>query len=335
MSASPALEVRDLVVHFPAAGAGRGAVVHAVDGVSFEVARGASFGIVGESGSGKSTTAQGVIRLVPATSGEVLLDGQDFLALDGQALREARRQIQMIFQDPFSSLDPRRRIGDLVAEPIRLLEGVSRREAATRVADLLVTVGLPPEAADLFPHQFSGGQRQRLCIARALSTSPEIIVCDEVVSALDVAIQAQILNLFRRLQRERGVAYVFISHDLGVVQHVCDEVAIMYLGRIVEQAPKATFFSAPLHPYTWSLIATAAPAGPLRTRLKERYLAAGEPPSPIDLPLGCRFAGRCPFVVDRCRLEYPELAEVTPGHRVACHRVGEIEPPVFDAPTAA
>ena len=214
----PVLQVNDLVVHFPATGAARGAVVHALDGVSFTVARGRSFGIVGESGSGKSTAALAVMRLAPATAGAVVLDGEDFLALRGKALRQARRHIQMIFQDPFSSLDPRRRAGDLIAEPIRLLEGMSRRAAAERVPSLLSVVGLPPDAANLFPHQFSGGQRQRLCIARALSTQPELIVCDEAVSALDVAIQAQILNLLKRLQAERGLAYIFISHDLGVVQ---------------------------------------------------------------------------------------------------------------------
>ena len=326
---SAVLQVRDLVVHFPVPGGRRGSAVHAVDGVSFEVGRGRSFGIVGESGSGKSTTAQAAIRLVEATAGQVLVGGRDFLSLEGRALREARRHIQMIFQDPFSSLDPRRRVGALVAEPIRLLEGESRGQARARVVDLLVTVGLPPAAADLFPHQFSGGQRQRICIARALSTAPDIIICDEAVSALDVAIQAQVLNLLRRLQDERGVAYVFISHDLGVVQHVCDEVAVMYLGRVVEQAPKATFFSAPRHPYTWSLIAAALPAGPLRTRLKQQYLVMGEPPSPIDPAPGCRFAGRCPFAVERCRRDDPPLGAVTAGHLVACHRVGEIEPPSF------
>ncbi len=304
--------------------------MHAVDGVGFEVPRGASFGIVGESGSGKSTTAAAVMRLVPATAGAVALNGADFLALRGRALREARRGIQMVFQDPFSSLDPRRRVGELVAEPIRLLEGASRAEAARRVGELLASVGLGPEAAGLFPHQFSGGQRQRICIARALSTSPDVIVCDEAVSALDVAIQAQILNLLARLRDERGLAYVFISHDLGVVQHVCDEVAVMYLGRIVEQAPKAAFFSAPRHPYTWSLMSAAVPAGPLRDALKRRYLVAGEPPSPINPPPGCHFAGRCPFVAERCRREYPVLQDVGSGHLVACHRVGEIDPPSFD-----
>jgi peptide/nickel transport system ATP-binding protein len=329
MAAQPVLQVNDLVVHFPATGAARGAVVHALDGVSFTVARGRSFGIVGESGSGKSTAALAVMRLVPATAGAVMLDGEDFLALRGKALRQARRQIQMIFQDPFSALDPRRRAGDLIAEPIRLLEGVSRRAAAERIPPLLSVVGLPPDAASLFPHQFSGGQRQRLCIARALSTQPDLIVCDEAVSALDVAIQAQILNLLKRLQAERGLAYIFISHDLGVVQYVCDDVAVMYLGQIVERAPARVFFSRPRHPYSWSLISAAVPAGASRDALRRRHLVRGEPPSPIDLPPGCRFAARCPFAVDRCRREEPALHAVAPGHVAACHRIGEIEPPVF------
>lgn len=329
----PVLQVNDLVVHFPAAGAGRGAVVHAVDGISFTVERGRSFGIVGESGSGKSTAALAVMRLVPATAGAVMLDGADFLALSGRPLRQARRHIQMIFQDPFSSLDPRRRAGDLIAEPTRLLEGLPRRAAAERVASLLAAVGLPPDAASLFPHQFSGGQRQRICIARALATQPELIVCDEAVSALDVAIQAQILNLLKRLQAERGLAYIFISHDLGVVQYVCDDVAVMYLGQIVEQAPARVFFAQPQHPYSWSLVSAAVPAGAARDALRRRHLVRGEPPSPIDLPPGCRFAARCPFATERCRMEEPALRAVAPGHRAACHRIGEIEPPVFDATT--
>ena len=324
----PVLQVNDLTVHFPAPG---GRVVHAVDGVSFEVQEGRSLGIVGESGSGKSTTAQGVMRLVPATAGQVVLHDEDFLALRGRRLRQARRRIQMVFQDPFASLDPRRQAGELVAEPLRLLEGLSRRAAAERVAQLLLSVGLPPEAAFLYPHQFSGGQRQRLCIARALATEPDLIVCDEAVSALDVAIQAQILNLLRRLQEERGIAYIFISHDLGVVQHLCDEIAVMYLGQIIEQGPTASFFTAPRHPYSWSLISAAVPAGVMRDRLKARYLVRGEPPSPIDPPRGCRFAGRCAFAEDRCRAEAPLPVAVGPRHFVSCHRAGEIEAPDFSA----
>ena len=327
------LRVEDLAVRFPVPGSR--ALVHAVDGVSFSVSRGSAFGIVGESGSGKSTTAQAILRLVPAVSGRAALNGADLLALSGRPLREARRHIQMVFQDPFASLDPRRHAGALVAEPLRLLEGATRRQAAERLDGLLAAVGLPPEAARLFPHQFSGGQRQRLCIARALATRPDLIVCDEAVSALDVAIQAQILNLLKGLQAERGLAYVFISHDLGVVQHLCDTVAVMYLGRIVERAPVRSFFAGPRHPYSWSLISAALPAGPARDAMKARYLVRGEPPSPIDPPPGCRFAGRCPFAVERCRAEDPPLVPAGEDHAVACHRFGEIEPPRFDMAEAA
>ncbi|GAC1334150.1 MAG: ATP-binding cassette domain-containing protein [Beijerinckiaceae bacterium] len=327
------LEVNDLVVHFrgPARSFSKPLIVQAVDGVSFRIERGTTFGIVGESGSGKSTTAQAIMRLVPATSGRVVLDGRNILELGGRELRRARKSLQMIFQDPFSSLDPRRRAAYLVGEPIRLLEDGPHKDFAQRVHDLLAVVGLPSSAGDLFPHQFSGGQRQRLCIARALATTPALIVCDEAVSALDVAIQAQILNLLAQLQTERGLAYLFISHDLGVVQHVCDEVAVMYLGQIIEQAPKRSFFSAPRHPYSWSLMAAALPAGPLRTALKAKYLVRGEPPSPIDPPPGCRFSRRCPFVLARCREETPLLTSVGVGggHVVACHRKDEIEPPKF------
>ncbi len=325
------LEVDDLTVHFPLPRRlfGPTRVVHAVDGVSFRVAAGSSFGIVGESGSGKSTTAQAVMRLVPATSGHVALRGRDILGLRGRALREARRSLQMVFQDPSAALDPRRSAADIIGEPMRLLEGASASRRKPRVEALLAQVGLPPSAATLFPHQFSGGQRQRLCIARALATSPDLIVCDEAVSALDVAIQAQILNLLARLRAERGLAYLFISHDLGVVQHVCDTVAVMYCGEIVEQAPNGTFFAAPRHPYSWSLVTAALPAGPLRTALKGRTLVRGEPPSPIDPPPGCRFSTRCPFAIDRCRAEHPRLVAVAPQHMVACHRVDEIEAPSF------
>ncbi len=332
---TPLLEVENLAVHFALGKTlfGRQRKIHAVDGVSFAVAAGSSFGIVGESGSGKSTLAQAIMRLVPATGGRIALHGADLLGLRGGALRAARRSLQMVFQDPFSSLDPRRRAGELLAEPMRLLEALPAGERHARVEALLATVGLPATAASLFPHQFSGGQRQRLCIARALATAPDLIVCDEAVSALDVAIQAQILNLLARLQRERGLAYLFISHDLGVVQHVCDTVAVMYLGEIVEQAPSRSFFAAPRHPYSWSLVTAALPPGPHRAALKDRFLPEGDLPSPIDLPPGCRFAGRCRFAVERCRVEPPRLAEVARGHSVACHRVGEIEPPNFDVVT--
>ncbi|MFB9269823.1 ABC transporter ATP-binding protein [Bradyrhizobium erythrophlei] len=329
------LDVSNLVVHFPAASKrafGPPSYVHAVDGVSFRVRRGTTFGIVGESGSGKSTAAQAVMRLVSATSGEIAFRGENIMQLAGDPLRQVRRHLQIVFQDPYSALDPRRRAGDQVREPLDLLQIGTRSERDDRVRNLLNEVGLPPQAADLFPHQFSGGQRQRLCIARALAPEPDLIVCDEAVSALDVAIQAQILNLLKKLQRERGLTYIFISHDLGVIQQFCDEIAVMYLGKIVEQAPASTLFTEPRHPYTWSLIAAAAPPGPLRDALKQRYLVGGDPPSPVDPPPGCRFVRRCPFAVEHCRQALPQLDSVGPDHSVSCHLVGQIEAPNFAAP---
>ncbi|KIZ41928.1 MULTISPECIES: ABC transporter ATP-binding protein [Rhodopseudomonas] len=333
VEASPyLLDVNDLVVHFRTGRQrpwSKPSFVHAVDGVSFRVRRGTTFGIVGESGSGKSTTAQAIMRLVPATSGQIVFRGEDIAPLAGEPLRRVRRHLQIVFQDPFSALDPRRRAGDQVREPLDLLQIGTPSERDARVLQLLAEVGLPPEAADLFPHQFSGGQRQRLCIARALAPEPELIVCDEAVSALDVAIQAQILNLLKKLQRERGLTYIFISHDLGVIQHFCDEIAVMYLGKIAEQAPASVLFTEPRHPYTWSLVAAAVPPGPLRDELKARYLVKGDPPSPVDPPPGCRFAQRCPFALDHCREVSPFLDAIGPEHFVACHRKDEIPRPDF------
>jgi len=330
------LDINDLVVHFPAGRRGMfgpPSKVHAVDGISFRVRRGTTFGIVGESGSGKSTTAQAVMRLIPATSGQIVFGGDNIANFRGERLRLARSKFQIVFQDPFSALDPRRRAGELIREPLDLLGIGSPRQRDARVRQLLEEVGLPPQAADLFPHQFSGGQRQRLCIARAMAPEPDLIVCDEAVSALDVAIQAQILNLLKKLQCERGLTYIFISHDLGVIQHFCDDIAVMYLGKIVEQAPASVFFSAPCHPYSWSLIAAAAPPGSLRNRLKQGYLVKGDPPSPVDPPPGCRFAQRCPFVIEKCRNELPILKFTGPDHFVACHRTGDAKPPDFSAST--
>lgn len=332
------LDVNDLVVHFPAGRRslfGPPSKVHAVDGVSFRVRRGTTFGIVGESGSGKSTTAQAVMRLIPSTSGQIVFGGENIADYRGEKLRLARSKFQIVFQDPFSALDPRRRAGELIREPLDLLGIGTSRERDARVRQLLAEVGLPPQAADLFPHQFSGGQRQRLCIARAMAPEPDLIVCDEAVSALDVAIQAQILNLLKKLQRERGLTYIFISHDLGVIQHFCDEIAVMYLGKIVEQAPANLFFSAPMHPYSWSLISAAAPPGPLRDRLKKNYLVKGDPPSPVDPPPGCRFAQRCPFVIERCRAELPSLEAQDVDHYVACHVTADIDPPDLGQGSAA
>ncbi len=320
------LSVRDLKVHFPLPRRGLFGprrAVHAVDGISFDIARGETFGIVGESGSGKSTTALAVMRLVPITAGNVALGELPLSSLGGHALRAARRRLQIIFQDPYSSLNPRFRAGAIVREPMDLMGIGSPAEREARVAELFRNVGLRPEQQALFPHQFSGGQRQRIGIARALATQPELIVCDEPVSALDVAIQAQILNLLQRLQRDFGLTYLFISHDLGVVQYMCDHVAVMYLGCIVEQGDRVSLFRQPMHPYTAALLAAVPSADLAKNRARRRIKVTGDPPSPIDPPPGCRFAGRCAFAEPRCHTEVPRLREVRPGHRVACHLVDE------------
>ena len=320
------LDVRDLKVHFRLPRRNvltPGGTVHAVDGISYRVRRGSTFGIVGESGSGKTTAALAAMRLVPVTSGSIRLDGVEMTVLGGDALREMRRKIQIVFQDPYSSLNPRMRAGAIVREPMDLMDVGDPAERDLRVAELFDRVGLRPEQAALFPHQFSGGQRQRIGVARALATQPELIVCDEPVSALDVAIQAQILNLLRELQEGFGLTYLFISHDLGVVQYICDDIAVMYLGEIVEQSDRVSLFTLPLHPYTWALV-SAVPSARRRTGGQDgRVRLQGDPPNPIDPPPGCRFAPRCPFAVDRCHREKPALREVREGHLVSCHLVGD------------
>jgi peptide/nickel transport system ATP-binding protein len=327
------LSVRDIKIHLPAGGSGffrPKYLVRAVDGVSFSIGRGCSFGLVGESGSGKSTVARAVMRVVPLTSGSIRLGSLVLSDLKGNALRAERRRFQMIFQDSFSALNPRQRALEIVRGPLELMKIGSGKEREERTRALFPAVGLPAEAERLFPHQFSGGQRQRLMIARALAPRPDLVVCDEPVSALDVAVQAQILNLLRRLQQDYGLTYIFISHDLSVVQYMCDQVAVMYLGRIVECAPAALFFAAPGHPYSWALIAAAVPAGAVRTRLKRRFFMEGEPPSPLSPPEGCSLAARCSFAEARCRKEEPSLLPLfTPagtrmGHEVACFRSEEI-----------
>jgi peptide/nickel transport system ATP-binding protein len=319
---APLLSVRDLSVAFPLGRAGlfgKPAVLHAVRGVSFDLAPGRTLGLVGESGSGKTTTAMAAIRLAPATGGQVMFDGADLLALPPEAMRRQRRHLQVIFQDPYSSLNPRDRVGAIVREPLDLMGVGDPAARAGRVAELFALVGLRPDQMALFPHQFSGGQRQRISIARALATNPRLIVCDEPVSALDVAIQAQILNLLRRLQDEFGLSYLFISHDLGVVQFICDEIAVMYLGEIVEMADRPTLFSRPRHPYTAVLLEAAPSLARRKSRGYERQgNLRGDPPSPLNLPKGCAFAGRCPAAQDRCRAEKPVLQDTGAG-KVACH----------------
>jgi peptide/nickel transport system ATP-binding protein len=319
MPETPLLSIRDLDVQFdlPRKGLfGKSTVLKAVRGVSFDVGRGRTLGIVGESGSGKTTLALALMRLVPIASGSIMLGGDDLAQLGPKQLRDARRRIQMIFQDPQSSLNPRLRVRDIIREPLDILGLDTMASRNERVDELLEAVGLVPEMGSRFPHQFSGGQRQRIGIARALSTRPEVIVCDEPVSALDVAVQAQILNLLSDLQKSYGLTFVFISHDLGVIQHIADDIAVMYLGRIVEYAGRKSFFNAPRHPYSKALLAAA----PTMERLTiGDHIPTGEPPSPFAVAAGCSFAGRCPSVQPKCLKFAPELMPIGDGHAVSCH----------------
>jgi peptide/nickel transport system ATP-binding protein len=317
-STEPLLDVSDLKVHFPTR---EGAVVHAVDGVSFSINRGVAFGLVGESGSGKTTTALACVRLVDPTAGKITLAGEDITSISGTPLREARKKMQIVFQDPYASLNPRERVGSIVKRPLQLMKMGTAKERDARVKELFEIVGLRPEQSELFPHQFSGGQRQRVGIARALATQPDLIVCDEPVSALDVAIQAQILNLLARLKKEFDLTYLFISHDLAVVQHICDEIAVMYLGQIVERGKKKEIFSTPRHPYTKALISAVPSTESIGQPRPDRIMLEGDPPSPISLPKGCRFASRCPFAIESCEHSLPPLRNIGNDHSVACHRV--------------
>jgi oligopeptide/dipeptide ABC transporter ATP-binding protein len=324
MTAKPVLSVADLAKHFPVRkGLLRRAIgqVRAVDGVSFAIASGETLGLVGESGCGKSTVARTVLRLLEPSAGSITLNGADITHLAKAALRPHRREMQIIFQDPFASLNPRMSAGDIVAEPL-LVHGLGdARERDARVAALFEQVGLRPAQRRSFPHEFSGGQRQRICIARALALSPLLIVADEPVSALDVSIQAQVVNLMMDLQQQKGISYLFIAHDLAVVEHIARRIAVMYLGKIVEYAEKRDLFRHPLHPYTEALLAAVPVPDP---RLKRRkHLLEGDVPSPVNPPTGCAFHTRCPYAEARCRVEAPRLREVAPGHFVSCHR-GEL-----------
>jgi oligopeptide transport system ATP-binding protein len=320
----PLLEVTGLKVHFPIR---RGVfrrptgAVKAVDGVSFAIHSGETFALVGESGCGKSTTGYATLGIVRPTSGQVVFLGQDLVTLDRAALRNAQRDMQIIFQDPYSSLDPKMTVGESIGEPL-LVRGVLRGAAlARRVAELLALVGLQPQHAARYPHEFSGGQRQRIVIARALALSPRLIVCDEPVSALDVSIRSQILNLLMRLQRELGVTYLFISHDLSVVRHISDRVAVMYLGHIVEEAPNEALFGAPSHPYTQALLSAILLPDPQAQRARAPIILQGDLPSPAAPPSGCPFRTRCPLAQEICAGAMPPLRAIADGHRVACHLV--------------
>ncbi|MEM7021891.1 MAG: dipeptide ABC transporter ATP-binding protein [Pseudomonadota bacterium] len=330
---APLLKARDLKVHFPIRKALRAravAHVHAVDGVSFAIKQGESLGLVGESGCGKSTVGKAVLKLISATSGSIAVRGTDVTGFDEAAMRPYRREMQMIFQDPFSSLSPRMSVGNIVGEPLTIHGIAAGREKRDRVAALFERVGLSADAMKRYPHEFSGGQRQRIGIARALALNPSLIVGDEPVSALDVSIQAQVINLLIDLQREFNLSYLFIAHDLAVVEHISHRIAVMYLGRIVELTDKSALFADPLHPYTEALL-SAVPIPDPNIERPKRIILTGDVPSPIHRPSGCHFHTRCRYAFDECKTLDPPLREAKTGHWVACH----LHDPAIDVPIAA
>ena len=326
------LEVRDLKMHFPLT---QGILfqrvvgyVRAVDGVSFSIERGQTMGLVGESGSGKTTIGRTLVRLYKPTSGQMLFGDQDLAQITGEDLRQLRRRVQMIFQDPFASLNPRYTIGSLIAEPMHIYRVASRDEIRERTLELLKVVGLRPEYIDRYPHEFSGGQRQRIAVARALSINPEFVIADEPVSALDVSIRAQVLNLLQRLQRQFNLTYLFVSHDLSVVRHVADRIAVMYLGKIVELADRDELYQSPKHPYTKALLSAIPIPDPQIEKRRQRIILSGDLPSPINVPRGCRFHTRCPMAQEICRevepaFEHKEGRE----HYAACHFSEQVTTP--------
>jgi oligopeptide transport system ATP-binding protein len=333
MSAPPAafLEIEDLKTHFPIERGflvkRRVGTVRAVDGIDLSLAKGEVLGLVGESGCGKSTLGRTILQLIPPTAGRVLLAGKNLAGLHGTALRDARADFQMIFQDPYASLNPRMTVYGTLAEAITTHRKVPARELPKRVAALLERVGMSPRFIRKYPHEFSGGQRQRIAIARALAVEPQLIIADEPVSALDVSIQAQIINLLAKLTREMQLTMIFISHDLSVVKHIADRIAVMYLGRIVEIGPAVEVFERPLHPYAKALVSAVPIPDPEREKTRRRIILSGDPPSPINPPAGCTFHPRCPYMEERCKDAYPPFVEYTPDRRATCIRLHEINPP--------
>ena len=316
MSNAPLLEVKNLKKYFNTP---RG-LLHAVDDVTFTLERGKTLGVVGESGCGKSTTGRSILRLLEPTGGEVLFEGQDITKLSKEEMRAKRKDMQIIFQDPYSSINPRKTVGQIIADPLEINKIITdKNQMEKRVRELMEIVGLADRLYGTYPHELDGGRRQRIGIARALALEPKFIVCDEPVSALDVSIQAQILNLLNQLQKDMGLTYMFITHDLSVVNHFSDDIAVMYLGRLIEKAPAEELFANPTHPYTQALL-SAIPVPQLHNR-RERILLKGEITSPINPPKACRFAQRCPYATDRCRSEEPALTEIKPGHFVSCFLV--------------
>lgn len=320
------VEVKDLYKYFPIhAGLASRHVgdVKAVDGVDFTIKSGETLGLVGESGSGKTTIGRVILRLLQATSGDVCFDGKSVMDLSRTEIRRLRSQMQIIFQDPFASLNPRMNIGEIIGEPLKIHHLAEGKAAQARVQELLRLVGLQPYHANRYPHEFSGGQRQRVGIARALAVNPKFIVCDEPVSALDVSIQAQVINLLEDLQAQLGLTYLFIAHDLSVVRHISTRVAVMYVGKIMELADRDRLYENPLHPYTQSLLSAIPIPDPHVERQRKRIVLTGDIPSPVNPPAGCRFHTRCPIAFDRCKVEVPAFSEYEPGHFAACHWVEE------------
>ncbi len=321
------LQVKNLVKHFPIT---QGIIiqrkigaVHAVDDVSFDIYKGETLGLVGESGCGKSTTGRTIIQLYRPTSGQVIFEGIDLVSVKGEQMRKTRRRMQMIFQDPYASLNPRMTIGEIIAEPLIIHKVIEKEKVNKKVSELLELVGLNPQYANRYPHEFSGGQRQRVGVARSLSLEPSLIICDEPISALDVSIQAQVVNLLEDLQSKFNLTYLFIAHDLSMVRHISNRIAVMYLGVIVELATSKELFDNPLHPYSIALLSAVPVPDPLVEMKRKRIILQGDVPSPVNPPSGCRFRTRCPIAKDICSEQKPEMREISPGHFAACHFAGE------------